>query len=216
MKSTLLVSFSFLLLAFVFTKPSTAGDLDATEAVLDTDGEKLRAGAEYYILPVIRGRGGGLTMASTRNESCPLDVVQEPLEISEGLPLTFTPVNPKKGVIRVSTDLNIKFAASSICVQSTVWKIQKSVSSEIQWLVTTGGVEGNPGIETITNWFKIEKAGDDHYKIVFCPAVCDCGALCRDIGVFIHDNGVRTLSLSDSLQPFLVHFKKASSSSSSL
>ncbi|KAJ6396648.1 hypothetical protein OIU77_021638 [Salix suchowensis] len=118
MKSTLLVSFSFLLLAFAFTKPSTAGDLDATEAVLDTDGEKLRAGAEYYILPVIRGRGGGLTMASTRNESCPLDVVQEPLEISEGLPVTFTPVNPKKGVIRVSTDLNIKFAASSICVQS--------------------------------------------------------------------------------------------------
>ncbi|KAJ6738382.1 KUNITZ TRYPSIN INHIBITOR 2 [Salix koriyanagi] len=91
MKSTLLVSFSFLLLAFAFTKPSTAGDLDATEAVLDTDGEKLRAGAEYYILPLIRGRGGGLTMASTRDESCPLDVVQEPLEISEGLPVTFSP-----------------------------------------------------------------------------------------------------------------------------
>ncbi|KAF9683755.1 hypothetical protein SADUNF_Sadunf04G0047300 [Salix dunnii] len=215
MKSILLVSFSFLLFAFAFTKPSIAGDLDATEAVLDTDGEKLRAGTEYFILPVVRGRGGGLTMASTRDETCPLDVVQEHLEISEGLPLTFTPVNPKKGVIRVSTDLNIKFSASSICVQSTVWKIQKSVNSEIQWFVTTGGVEGNPGIETITNWFKIEKTGD-YYKLVFCPTVCDCGALCRDIGVYIHDNGVRTLSLSDSLQPFLVHFKKASSSSSSL
>jgi hypothetical protein len=75
--------------------------------------------------------------------------------------------------------------------------------------VSTGGVEGNPGFNTVTNWFQIEKADDD-YKIVFCPTkVCNCGVLCRDIGIYIEDNGTRTLSLSDALQPFKVQFKKA-------
>uniref|UniRef100_A0A2N9F5V6 Uncharacterized protein n=1 Tax=Fagus sylvatica TaxID=28930 RepID=A0A2N9F5V6_FAGSY len=128
---------------------------------LDLAGEKLRTGVDYYILPVIRGRGGGLTLASTRNKTCPLDVVQEQHEISNGLPLTFSSVNPKKGVVRVSTDLNIKFSAATICVQSTVWKLDKFDESTRQWFVTTGGVEGNPGRETTSNWYKIEKYDDD-------------------------------------------------------
>jgi hypothetical protein len=177
--------------------------------VLDIDGEKLVAGTKYYILPVFRGRGGGITMASNKT-SCPLAVVQDRLEVSKGLPLTFTPAaDDKKGVILVSTDLNIKFLAKTTCPQSTVWKIIKSSNSKVQWFVSTGGVEGNPGFNTVTNWFQIEKADDD-YKLVFCPTkVCNCGVLCRDIGIYIEDNGTRTLSLSDALQPFKVQFKKA-------
>ncbi|KAH8482991.1 hypothetical protein H0E87_027674 [Populus deltoides] len=194
-----------LLLAFACTKQSIA----AAEPVLDIDGEKLVAGTKYYILPVFRGRGGGITMASNKT-SCPLAVVQDRLEVSKGLPLTFTPAaDDKKGVILVSTDLNIKFLAKTTCPQSTVWKITKSSNSKVQWFVSTGGVEGNPGFNTVTNWFQIEKADDD-YKLVFCPTkVCNCGVLCRDIGIYIEDNGTRTLSLSDALQPFKVQFKKA-------
>nr|5YH4_A Chain A, mirauclin-like protein [Vitis vinifera] len=177
----------------------------APDPVLDTEGKQLRSGVDYYILPVIRGRGGGLTLASTGNENCPLDVVQEQHEVSNGLPLTFTPVNPKKGVIRVSTDHNIKFSASTICVQSTLWKLEYDESSG-QRFVTTGGVEGNPGRETLDNWFKIEKYEDD-YKLVFCPTVCDfCKPVCGDIGIYIQ-NGYRRLALSD--VPFKVMFKKA-------
>ncbi|KAA8518072.1 hypothetical protein F0562_015546 [Nyssa sinensis] len=144
------------------------------DPVLDIAGKKLRTGpgVEYYILPVIRGSGGGLTLASsrTRNHSCPLDVVQEKHEVDNGLPLTFSPVNPKKGVVEVSTDLNVKFSGATICVQSTVWKLDLDESIG-QYIVTTGGVEGNPSRETISNWFKIEILGDD-YKLVFCPTVC--------------------------------------------
>ncbi|KAJ4713686.1 Kunitz trypsin inhibitor [Melia azedarach] len=177
----------------------------APDQVLDISGKKIRAGTNYFILPVVRGRGGGLTLASTGNKTCPLDVVQAQLEIDNGLPLTFHPVNPKKGVVRVSTDLNIQFDAASTCVQSTLWKLDNFDEELKQWFVTTGGVLGNPGRETTSNWFKIEKYDDD-YKLVFCPTVCDfCKVLCKDIGIFI-DGGVRRLALSD--EPFKVMFKK--------
>uniref|UniRef100_A0A6N2LJ50 Uncharacterized protein n=1 Tax=Salix viminalis TaxID=40686 RepID=A0A6N2LJ50_SALVM len=84
-----------LLLAFACTKQSVA----AAEPVVDIDGEKLVAGTKYYILPVFRGRGGGITMARNKT-SCPLAVVQDRLELSKGLPLTFTPaVDNKKGIL---------------------------------------------------------------------------------------------------------------------
>uniref|UniRef100_A0A5B6YSL8 Putative tumor-related protein n=1 Tax=Davidia involucrata TaxID=16924 RepID=A0A5B6YSL8_DAVIN len=198
-----------LLFALITTNPlMLLGAADAApNPVLDIAGKKLRTGVDYYILPVIHGRGGGLTLASTGNETYPLDVVQEQQEVDNGLPLTFSPVNPKKGVVRVSTDLNIKFSAATICVQSTVWKLDLDESIG-QYVVTTGGVEGNPGRETISNWFKIENYGDHHdYKLVFFPTVCNaCKVLCRDIGIFV-DNGTRRLALSD--EPFRVMFKKA-------
>jgi hypothetical protein len=198
-----------LLAIFLFTvttPPFLAADGAAPDPVLDIAGEKLRTGVGYYILPVIRGRGGGLTFASTRNKTCPLDVVQELHEVSNGLPVTFSPVNQTKGVVPVSTDLNIKFSASTICVQSTVWKLDKFDESRSQWFVTSGGVEGNPGRGTTSNWFKIEKHDRD-YKLVFCPTVCNfCKVLCRDVGIYIED-GRRSLALSD--VPFIVMFKKA-------
>lgn len=193
---------SFLLLA--------SYSLGATpDPVLDTAGKILRTGVDYYILPVVRGRGGGLTLAPTRNKTCPLDVVQELHEVDNGLPLSFTPVNVKKGVIRESTDMNIKFSAASICVQSTVWKLAQYDELRGQYVVTSGGVEGNPGIKTISNWFKIEKYGDD-YKLVFCPTVCNyCKVICKDVGIFI-ENGRRILGLTlGDVVPLKVMFKKA-------
>ncbi|THG07917.1 hypothetical protein TEA_021089 [Camellia sinensis var. sinensis] len=178
----------------------------APSPVRDIEGKEVRAGIDYYILPVFRGKGGGLTLAST-TQRCPLDVVQARQEVDHGLPLTFSPVNPKKGVVRVSTDLNIKFSAATICVQSTVWRLANYEKSTGQYFVTTGGVEGNPGPETVRNWFKIEKFNDD-YKLVFCPGVCDvCKVICRDVGIYIDEHGTRRLALSD--VPFKVMFKKA-------
>ncbi|PIN08469.1 hypothetical protein CDL12_18960 [Handroanthus impetiginosus] len=98
------------------------------------------------MLLVIRGRGGGLTLASTGNETCPLSVVQEQLEVKNGLPLTFRPLNSKNGVVRVSTDQNIKFSVGSICVQSIVWKLDSHYELTGQYFITTGGLEGNPVI----------------------------------------------------------------------
>ena len=160
--------FSLLLIALA-VKPFPVAAESSPDPVLDTEGKQLRSGVDYYILPVIRGRGGGLTLASTGNENCPLDVVQEQHEVSNGLPLMFMPVNPKKSMIRVSTDHNIEFFAATICVQSTVWKLEYDESSG-QWFFTTGWVEGNLGRGTLSNQFKIEKYEDDN-NLVFCPTV---------------------------------------------
>ncbi|MBA0571670.1 hypothetical protein Golob_002049 [Gossypium lobatum] len=178
---------------------------DEFDPVLDISGQELRTGIDYYILPVIRGRGGGLTLASTGNETCPLDVVQEQQEVSNGLPLTFSPVNVTQGVVRVSTDLNIKFSAASICVQTTLWTLHFDESVQ-KYVVTTGGVEGNPGRETLSNWFKIQKFEDD-YKLVYCPTVCNfCRPVCGELGIFI-DGVTRRLAISD--EPLKVMFKRA-------
>ncbi|KAL6319971.1 hypothetical protein AAG906_037047 [Vitis piasezkii] len=132
---TMSLLLSLLLIALAL-KPFPVAAEAAPDPVLDIEGKKLQSEVDYYILQ--RG-GGGLTLASTGNETCPLDVVQEQHEVSNGLPLMFIPVNPKKGVIRVSTDHNIEFCAATICVQSTVWKLEYDESSEQQF-VTTGGV----------------------------------------------------------------------------
>ena len=207
MKSSSILLLLLPLLLFTFTIKSSPVLADnAPEAVRDTSGNEVRSGLEYYILPVTRGRSGGLTLAPNRNGSCPFDVVQDQNKASNGHPLTFTPVDPKKGIIRVTTDLNIKFSAATKCPQSTVWQLADFDESIRQSLVTTGGVEGNPGCSTLSNWFKIEKY-EDAYKLVFCPSVCDTTfqVLCTDIGIYT-DNGVRRLALSD--KPFMVMFKK--------
>ncbi|KAJ4713690.1 Kunitz trypsin inhibitor [Melia azedarach] len=195
---TALVLLSFLTFSLIDAAP-------APDPVLDVYGKQLRAGTSYFILPAVRGRGGGLTLASIGYKTCPLNVVQERYQLGNGLPLTFHPVYPKKGVVRVSTDLNIKFEATSTCDQSTVWKLDSFNGTLKQWFVTIGGVLGNPGPKTTSNWFKIEKF-EDEYKLVFCPTVSHfCKVQCRDIGIFI-DGAVRRLALSD--VPFKVVFRK--------
>ncbi|KAJ8618595.1 hypothetical protein MRB53_014781 [Persea americana] len=197
MRTILLLS--FLVCVLIHCKVS-----DAQTTVLDIDGQKLQPNVEYYILPVIRGSGGGLTLAN-RNGSCPSNVAQVNNEVSNGLPLKFLLVNTSDEVIQASTDFNVVFSAATTCVQSTVWRLGGVDSMTGERYVRTGGVVGNPGRSTVSNWFKIEKYEDD-YKLVFCPSVCSlCRVICGDVGVFIED-GNRWLGLSE--VPFPVMFKK--------
>lgn len=210
MKSIIL---SFALLFALSTQP-LLGDAEASpEQVVDIEGSKVRVGVNYYIQPVpttpCNGRGpcvvgsGFVLVARSPNETCPLNVVV--VEGFHGQGVTFTPVNPKKGVIRVSSDLNIKTSLDIVCEESTVWKLDDFDSSSGQWFVTTGGVVGNPGKDTISNWFKIEKYEDD-YKLVFCPTVCNfCKPLCRNVGIFRDSNGNQRVALTD--VPYKVRFQ---------
>ncbi|CAL5184911.1 unnamed protein product [Lathyrus oleraceus] len=215
MKITLLAF--ILLFAFLSSQPFLGAADASNDQVVDILGKKLRAYASYYILPVLpihkcgpydkcRSSGSSLALASIGRKTCPLDVVV--VDKYQGLPLTFTPVNPKKGVIRVSTDLNIKFASRPTCLHhSMVWKLDSFDVYKRQWFVTTGGVAGNPGPETINNWFKIEKYGDG-YKLVFCPSVVQSFKyLCNNVGVFVDQNGNKRLALSD--VPLKVKFQQA-------
>ncbi|KAK7270712.1 hypothetical protein RJT34_26070 [Clitoria ternatea] len=217
MKTAVLTLFS-LVFAITLQSPFHGAAGAAIETVVDTSGKKLRADANYYIIPAVPfticslvscSNGGGLTLDSV-DDSCPLDVVIE--KANEGLPLTFTPYDTKKTVIRVSTDLNIRFSeVDQRCANfSTVWKVDDSHhdGSVGQRIVTTGGALGNPGENTILNWFKIEKF-DDAYKLVYCPTVCpSCKPhVCKDLGMFVDSNKRKHLATSD--EPFKVKFQKA-------
>ncbi|KAK7380140.1 hypothetical protein VNO78_32588 [Psophocarpus tetragonolobus] len=205
---------AFSILSFAFTVELFIGTTAAApETVLDTSGHKLRTGAKYYILPVLRGKGGGLTVSSSGNDTCPLFVVQEKLQVMKGTPVTFTPYNSKRGVILTSTDLNIKSnGTSTTCDKPRVWKLLKVLTGV--WFLSTGGVEGKPGVDTVVNWFKIEKAHKG-YVLSFCPtmcncpSVCNCYTLCRELGLYVGDDGNKHLSLSDQVPSFRVKFKRA-------
>ncbi|CAH1425078.1 unnamed protein product [Lactuca virosa] len=199
MKSTILIPLSFILILFLFSADS------APDSVLDTTtGKNLRTGINYHVMPAARdGKGGGITLT---NHTCPSGITQLRTH-NYGLPLTFSPVNPKKGVIRLSTDVNIKFLGPTPtrCNESNVWKLKYDESVK-QFFVMVGGVEGNPGRPTLDNWFKIEKT-ENGYKFVFCPTVCNfCKVICRDVGIFSDGNGMRRLALSD--VPFSVIFMR--------
>ncbi|WMV35504.1 hypothetical protein MTR67_028889 [Solanum verrucosum] len=209
--NTLLLLFSLSLSIIPFTlcvpNPSRILSSSSSSPVLDINGDKVQAGPNYFILPVIRGKGGGLYPSNVKqhNSTCPRDIIQETDEVQQGLPVVFTRLDAKKDVVRVSTDVNVRFYTPTICARETIWKLGAYDDKLKQYFVVTGGVEGNPGPKTVGNWFKIEKFGSD-YKFVFCPTVCKfCKVICKDVGVFMKD-GVRFLALSDT--PFKVMFKK--------
>nr|KAJ0222185.1 hypothetical protein LSAT_V11C200091440 [Lactuca sativa] len=175
--------------------------------VRDTDGNIIRSGTGYYILPTTRGLGGGIKLVPTTiNETCPSDVVQENNDLQNGLPLTFIPVKANKdGNIFESIDLNIRFSGSTACIRSAIWRIDQGVNGQRE--ISSHGSLGNPGPQTISNWFKIEKH-EDGYKLVFCPTVCNtCRPACGDIGHTIAKTGRLSLVINNT--PLKVNFKKA-------
>ncbi|RDX96057.1 hypothetical protein CR513_21332, partial [Mucuna pruriens] len=178
-------------LLFALTSQPLLGAAEAApEPVIDTSGKKLQSDLSYYIVPAVRsftrcGRyeclnAEGLSLASI-GESCPLDVVL--VQRSHGLPLTFAPVDPKKGVVRVSTDLNIMFSTdrTSCAEYSPVWKLDHFDATRLGKPFATSS--------RLRNVMVLIKH------------------MCKDVGVFVDENGYRRLALSD--VPYKVKFQMA-------
>nr|GMC53374.1 kunitz trypsin inhibitor 2-like [Ipomoea batatas] len=122
--------------------------------------------------------------------------------------MQFYPVDPKKGVVREWSDLNIEFPdAYTGCPENNVWTIVGDLSVyDDSHYITAGGEKGNPGSQTLNNWFKIVKT-TNAYKLMSCPDVCYyCSYNCRDVGISV-EAGQRRLVLSDT--PLEINFRKA-------
>ncbi|KAJ7975462.1 Kunitz trypsin inhibitor [Quillaja saponaria] len=201
--SPLLLSLSCFLILFAFTtKP---GFVAAAQEVVDTDGEPLRWFTNYYVLPHIWGpTGGGLSLGTHNNKSCPLYVTKEISEIESGLPVRFSPVFSKLPIVTPSADLTIQTTAITVCIESLVWRLVKESSG--LWFVGTNGVK-SPGTDGITSTFKIEKSDQLWgYNLVFCPRL-DVPTLCKGLGT--HESGY--LALGDDIKPYTFVFRKAPS-----
>nr|1R8O_A Chain A, Kunitz trypsin inhibitor [Copaifera langsdorffii] len=93
--------------------------------LVDTDGKPIENdGAEYYILPSVRGKGGGLVLAKSGGEKCPLSVVQSPSELSNGLPVRFK-ASPRSKYISVGMLLGIEVIESPECApKPSMWSVK--------------------------------------------------------------------------------------------
>ncbi|KAH9289688.1 hypothetical protein KI387_033805 [Taxus chinensis] len=170
------------------------------DAVLDTDGEALNSGSEYFILPV---NGGGLRL-QMRNNTCPMYVNYE--KDNDGLPVVFTPYLSGT-VIEENADLTVVTSAFTICIQSTRWVI--ATDSDLnKRFIATGGDSSSSSIDL--NYFKIVKS-DNYYQLVFCPTVCDtCRPACGSLATYSDEDGNEWLVVDqDDSLPFQVQFKKA-------
>lgn len=192
----------FLLSTFLFLSTFAAA---AFAPVRDTDGKTLTRGTGYYILPS-PGVGGGLTLGSRRNPTCPLYVAKE--SSSHGFPVAFLPYT-NDSTVRVMTDANFQFSsASTICVEPTVWKLGAPDVGTGRIYVATGGFVGRTGPDARDTWFRIETfeegAAGAPYKLVYCPQppVCrNCGKpRCGDLGLF-EEHGKVWLGFSGSSFP---------------
>ncbi|XP_031475923.1 kunitz trypsin inhibitor 5-like isoform X3 [Nymphaea colorata] len=175
---------------------STLMDLTkaATTDVLDIDGMPVQVGVGYHILPADDTQSGGLTGISEHG-SCPFNVMLSASQFSNGTLLNFHPL-AGEGTVQLGMDLNIQFFLVTFCVDLSVWKLAKIDKETKQRFVTLGGLVGHPGPDTVDNWFKIEEEGE-HYKLVFCPTVCDsCSVACGNVGTYPM-NGKRWLALGD-------------------
>lgn len=81
--------------------------------------------------------------------------------------VSFHPADPSQKHITEGTEVNIAFSGPSHCRDEGVWKLSFDEQTNVPY-VTTEGVIGNPGPDTFANWFKIEKATDFSYKLVYC------------------------------------------------
>ncbi|CAA7397824.1 unnamed protein product [Spirodela intermedia] len=167
----------------------------AQGAVLDSDGDALLRGRQYYARSIYRGgRGGGLTLVAA-NESCPSHVAQASPVNPNGLALAFFPENFTAGTISTGRTLYIRFAAAPPCSggRSALWQVRQSSR-----YLTTGGSESS-AVGPHNSRFAIYRDNSARgYQIQLCP--CSAGVArpsCR-LGCFgaLGVTSARLLSLN--------------------
>nr|8HNR_A Chain A, Kunitz-type trypsin inhibitor [Albizia procera] len=169
--------------------------------LLDADGDILRNGGTYYIVPAFRGKGGGLTLAKIGDESCPLNVVQAESETKRGLPaMIWTP--PRIAILTPAFYLNIEFQPRDppACLQK-YGRLSWKVEGESQEVKIAPASE-----QHLFGSFKIEPYRDD-YKLVYCEGNSDDES-CKDLGISIDDENNRLLVVKDG-DPLAVRFEKS-------
>ncbi|KAB5548307.1 hypothetical protein DKX38_011713 [Salix brachista] len=174
--------------------------------VLDTDGNPVTRGVEYYVNPAVTDVAvslsliaGGLTLV-TRNGSCPSYVGQVPIGpgIVRGLPVIFNPRNPGDTIITENTQFTIAFSAASTCVRDTAWGIGEEDTETTSRLIVIGG--GEPAIFGISPY-----QAPGPYTFGYCPP-CNtpprCGRpRCGTAGI-LEQNGTRFLTIDGLAFPF--------------
>ncbi|KAJ7975424.1 Kunitz trypsin inhibitor [Quillaja saponaria] len=201
MKTSFLAALTtFLLFPLISTKPSVG-----QAQVLDTSGNPVEWGKNYYILPFIREPlGGGLILGSHNNRSCPLYVTQELSDVEKGLRVVFSSRVSRLPTVSPLAPLSITTTSPNIvtCELLLVWQLVPESNS--LWLVSIGGNSAS-----LNSVFKIVPYDSYSYSIVFCPGLSGIPSLCKGLGIYYGKDGTRYLALGEDIEPFKFVFQKA-------
>ncbi|XP_024991555.1 kunitz trypsin inhibitor 2-like [Cynara cardunculus var. scolymus] len=193
---------SLLLNLFVFTTTFSHLSTAAVDVIYDSAGNKLLKGVPYYILPLLRGTGGGLTLSGSINNTCPLSVTQEPFELSYGVPFIITPILFDEEFIRESYPVSVNADIADPCQGSKIWKVTTGAATAKT--VTIGGVSNTPEscFQVVENKMM---PGLQSYQIQHCPFKCGLNSTtsrsCYNIGVVSDAVGKGFLAPTDVIFP---------------
>lgn len=176
----------------------------AQPPVLDIAGQPVETGVQYYIMAGVADIASDLTLVNRTNNSCPLYVGQEPMSrgrvVVPGLPVVFKPFAEGETIIRESRDLTVTFQASTVCAESTAWRVgEEDPESGSRYIVS--GAE--------PDYFAIQR--DGFYNFVWCPTESCPGCdrpRCGSAGI-LSENGKRLLALDAPNEAFPFLFARA-------
>ncbi|KAH0857257.1 hypothetical protein HID58_085518 [Brassica napus] len=144
---------------------STTGE---NEAVLDYLGLPLKARYNYHAVVHTIPKGGAFISQygklTRKGMKCPQNVLMlfGEDDISKRNQIQFVLSSSSSDVVRVSTELNIRFV-HPLCNVSGYWRVANS-SSPLKEVVMTGSKSSNDST------FTIQKSGDGFYKFAFGSA----------------------------------------------
>ncbi|XP_076908534.1 kunitz trypsin inhibitor 5-like [Bidens hawaiensis] len=205
MKMTLsLVSLNLFIFITTHSLLSTASDV-----IYDSAGDKLLTGVPYYIFPLLRGTGGGLTLSRATKDSCPLDVTQEPFEFNYGVPFIVTPIIFDETYIRESYPVSIEASFTDPCQGSKTLKLSSSEVVTAAAAKTVKTVTAGGQLNTQESCFQFVEdevmPGTRSYQIQLCPFKCGSNSStslsCYNIGLVTNSDGKTFLGQTDALFP---------------
>ncbi|KAL3007400.1 hypothetical protein AAZX31_08G331700 [Glycine max] len=189
----------FLLSAFYTSLLPSA----TAQVVLDKNGFPLRDGGKYYVLPVMAGFGGGVRVAATGKESCPLTVVLSSSPYDRGIGTIISSPYRDAPLITEGYSLSFKFVDFPV--------VPSCAPLRSEWTVVDGQPEGTAvkigAPQNAENgWFRIATASPKGYKLVFCPSFL-MDSTCEDVGIHVDGKKNARLVLTED-DPLLVEFEK--------
>ncbi|GKF07830.1 proteinase inhibitor I3, partial [Tanacetum coccineum] len=200
MSSIMKITFHILSLTLiVFALTHTLLHTNAADLIYDSAGNKLLRGVPYYVLPLFSGSGGGLTLSRTTIDSCPLDVTQEPFDLSKGVPFTITSNVFDEDYVREAYPVTIEADVTDPCRGSNIMKVTSNETKGFR-SATIGGESNKP-----ESCFQLVEAdmmpGLRSYQIQLCPFKCGTNTStslhCYNVGLVANDVGKKFLATTE-------------------
>ncbi|PWA99654.1 proteinase inhibitor I3 [Artemisia annua] len=146
-------------------------------------------------------------------DSCPLDVTQEPFDLSKGIPFTITPNVFDEDNVREAYPVTIEADVTDPCRGSDIMKVTSDETKGLK-IATIGGESNKPD-----SCFQFVEAdmmpGLRSYQIQLCPFKCGTNTTtslnCYNVGLVANDVGQKILATTEVIYPvvFTNSFEKA-------